>query len=410
MHINCAGLLTTTVFAFGLGCGASVGTDDCTGTNIACELPNRHQLWASADAPDLPTKNLPELTPRWIRELPMLSDEPDELATSLLTRGADNDLVLFTSQRRGIAWTRIDSAGEGFETGMIRPPSERRVGDASRSKLDRTLSSGSFAIRVEWPIEIDDGESSPFAVEFLNFGADLTGRPRRILDPAGEILWGTREEIYVVTGGGDRALGLEKRDGDMKLLWRQSAFERSEGRQVKLTATMLPDEQLEAFVWPDSDHGECSIYLVTELGNASGFASMLAQPGHDFPAQSPTGAALVASNAAGDLSMLRMKAPLSFTGVKFLRDSYTPLSPYVTALDPEGNIYTGLISGGREQSDQRPTVCKLGVEGDAACYVLPSTLEPESSERMEWWNLAALSGGELYIRSKTKLVRVDFPN
>lgn len=390
------------------GCGDGVGTDNCVGANVQCELPkSRPNVGADVELADVSMKDLPELAPTWTHELPSLPDPSDNAGPEvLLTGDLEGNVWLLTAQPPQLIVSQLDADGQIVSSKAIDPPRGRKV--VALTVWSRRLSPQGPAAIVVWRTE--DKDTIWEQGELIKFGASVDDRPQRILLDSEERIytdfaWAKDGSIYGVRQG-----IVEKRDHDLELVWRQSALQTNfEDDQVTTHIGLLENERVAVLVAQPSYRWSG---ILDSRGNYAAEITALTLQGNDlFPQQGPRGPVLVAVDTSDDLVVATLtEKPLAYTGAKFLREDYASLG-ITNTVDPAGNVYLALITGGRARSEQRRAMCRVPVDGRPGCFMLPDTAELKvTDDNVYEQNLAANADGVVFLRVEHTLFRIDFPD
>lgn len=157
----------------------SVGVEQCVGERIRCELPGEIAT-ADSESDELSTTDLPELTPTWVRELPVRSDVSQ--LQPILTNAVDGTVWLFASQEEGIAVSTLDETGAVLDSDMVAPPAAYEISNAGGTPLSVRRSAAGLALRALWPVL-----PSPQPEEWIMFG-DSPSDVRHRFEVDGDVL------------------------------------------------------------------------------------------------------------------------------------------------------------------------------------------------------------------------------
>jgi hypothetical protein len=413
----------TVCFAFALlwlGCGdGQVATDDCVGDHIRCRLPVSSREVAF-EAKELSTQNLPEITPTWIHALPTLPPDPSP-DNIVLTSDLQGQVWLFTTSKDGIDAARLDDDGAVIDSKRIEPPKALQGTDATHAQLFcyQQASLGP-AVRVQWP-EPESGTTSTNSqtLEWIKLGAKPDDRMHRIAPKSAEnssnvtLSWTEDGDLYFTDTNPD-GMRVDRRDRSLTPIWSQAAFRQwnTEMEAPQISLAWLDSKRAAVFAW---NRDMLNVYVLDADGNIGAPQSSVApvlHPDFPFPQQGPTGPALIAGDVSGDLYMMRTQAkPFGFSGVRVLRSEYLSLAAWPNAVDAAGNIYAAPTMGGREPSDQRRVICRLPGSGEPSCTAIAASPELEITQaNLLQLDLAVNAAGVVFLRSQTKLVRIDLPN
>jgi hypothetical protein len=408
---------------FGFACDSgSIGQDVCLGEHTRCDAKaeaGRVSVWPYPTREyELETSDLPRLEPSFEHTLsfPDARAEADSTHGGVLTGSGEAGLWYLKERRKGqgIAVHTLDENGELSDSTVLEPPDSAHFSGVARDKP--IIDSGAFfrpskgdapVISVRWYVPCDRDPSpactQQAAVETVAFAADLEESPLRILHGQGQNGLDVSQGVARCDDGGLWLFapphGLRKYDAQGEIEIQQTLLRTAfpglsglggVGGQAQMLMATTPSQSL--YLYSVDTFGAYKIWLLDEHGNPlwSGNPGSAARP---FLTTDVKGrAVLFAEDYAGDLIVQRFDALSGESETqRALRDDFTMLEPRQLAEDRAGNLYVLTYSGAR--NSPVPTLCKLPVDGDLACYAVPAlrTHTPMLASNLP--NSASIVGG-----------------
>jgi hypothetical protein len=417
--------LSVLVGLLALNCGDGVGSDDCFGAGVRCELPDSANE-VGPELTEISTKGLEDVSPTWIHPLPILPPTPI-YSNMLLTSDLEGGVWFFTQNSMQLVASELNADGEVAQSKAIDPPrgwvaDEPGIVAISSSRL----SAVGVALHIAWPVTVKaDKLNSPglvARVEWIKLGKSVDDPLQRIVPSSdtpfynSDLTWGADGSVFALNQVG--GLSIEKFDRKLNRVWKQSALRGvHRGEDVEISFGLLADHRVAVFIEVPSE----SHFAITVLGADGNFEPWFGQPGLNptyaanprFPQQGPNGPVLIANDAYGfgDLIVASMHAkPRALTGAKLLKEEYLTPHGSPNTIDRAGNVYLAPVLGGRTPRDQRRAICRVPVSGEPRCLLLARSPELEITDQNFWYvDLAVNADGVVFMRAEQSLIRIDFP-
>lgn len=429
---QCLKVASIAAIVLAAACAQTIGVAPCGDDQKDCgeQLPNDDSK--RADSPPIPegtyetvaTQPLSELRPEWDLPLPTPGGGyvDDGRSSPILQTDDDGNLVYFWMQRstrRLYVFPIGDDGTMGAKFEVPKPTAWNMYPSpevALPCEGQVCVNERGPSVQVKWIANCGpDGSETCSKREKLFYGTDLSApQTRRDLsaEAVQDVLRDRHSNLYVVTSGAEGSVRkLEAQTG--KTEWERSDFDTDtafDGKDYEFSLTGVPLDDGRFVVATQARELAFAgtpvvVHFIDADGSVQG-GSMVFEAARSFLLNAGDRAVFVTS-VMGDLVVTSMSDALHFKAVQFLRDGYTSLDAEAAAVDPSGNVYVGTHSGSR--TDSTPTLCRVTVEGSGSCYALPPIVGMERREPWSFGQMVAREGGELFIRSGTRLVRLVYP-
>lgn len=419
---RCLGLV---VAMLSLSCADGVGSEDCVGAGVRCKVSTEVQK-PSKDLTRLTTKDLEELSPTWVRPLPILPYEPDAGGV-LLRNDLEGEVWFFArSSRLQLVASKLDADGEIRESTEIAPPRGWKMNDAGYLTFKSYPQTAiGVALEVTWPTTDETYHSEGVNNEWIKLGQSVEDPIQRIVPGpdspfyASDLIWDSEGSVFALKQPHGRSvrlemrLGIEKYDRALNRVWKQSAL-RGYGTDTNVWFGLLDGHRVAAMI----EVLARSTFSIDVLGADGNFEPSFGgsrlgdlNPSGMSVQQGPKGPVMVANNPNGDLVIVRMSAnPRALAGVQVLREDYLSLSRLPNAVDRSGTVYVAPLIGGRAETDQRRGICRVPESGASRCFILSPSPELEHAEgNIGADDLAVHADGAVFLRTNSALARIDLP-
>jgi hypothetical protein len=427
---NVCGLTGLTVV---LACGehGSVGQEQCFGASITCDLPKATGTVGVEQTSFFPLKDLPELTPTWLKRLPDVAPPPDSSWHKLLVPDAEGRLWLLVTEPAGVRVHRLSNDGDILESVLIAPPAELDVPDATDTRFASVVQprgSGPL-LEFSWIATCPGADSHGAGCivdEWISFGESPAVNQRFPLMQAerGALIHAEDGSTWSVVGESHIALGLvadhnepiiTRYDADGAMRWRQTALHGLQHQAPLAGGAAMPNNELSLFIWDMrslTDDLHLEWLLLSEQGN---ILKRRRLSGWGVPViaaniRDTQGRPLMLSYTADrDIVVERLDpSSLRVEDTLFVREDVR-LELASLDMDAVGTLYMLLVIEGRDETETRPILCRVPESAPAACFLLPQSIEPGTGDLLSIDEMVAQEAGIIYVRNGKYLTRIEVP-
>ena len=400
-------------------CGgeAEIGNNRCMGDNLRCDadLPEEAQPIVGALDVAVSPESLTKVRPA-SSLAPIGEDTLDSYELAADSAGTLWEFAVQVSDPsatypRGENRLRFRATAlEGnLRQGSVEPP--ENAGPDARAQHWRPARKSELGpmVDVGWFQSTCSGESYCRVGETLAFGPDPDVSPER--SP-----WGkdeNREWSSFAMGRWIDVYGyrvVEQRNSSRKLIWRQSALD---------VAGFLTTGNIELL-----DRGELLLLAVSGVeerktdvadelwrfgfdGNVKQRLALSAQLAHPQLTSDTRDHALLAGvTSDGSIQVVRQEPRTITRTWSFLRTQYNELPVLAISVDLADTVYVLTATGGREEKDRVPVLCRVRADDRSDCLLLEKPAEVTKPLQQ----LQATGPGIVYVGDTQRLFRYELPN
>ncbi|HKP57184.1 MAG TPA: hypothetical protein VJV78_10700 [Polyangiales bacterium] len=400
---------------------AEIGSDVCTGDGVHCEQESPTQIAASA-----------------MNGAPAVAVSPESLArlehTSALEPLGDGELLSYEliTDEEGTLWefalqyappypnnvrgegrlrVRTTSLAGDVQQLAIEPPWEPSAESrADYLEVDRNSKRGP-SLSITWsPPDCRQKQSDCTVREALTFasGADMPPertKPKNQAAPSwlGVFAAQAKGRWTVVTG--PRAVEQRTRGGE--LIWRQTVMT-TQDFTPNFDSTELLDTGELVFVGSNTDGRWPELWRIAFDGNVTQRVDLApltyrARLVHD----SQRRALIAGVGQDGGIFVLRDDGKTALRSWDFLRTQYSELTVSASGVDLADNLYLLTESGGRDDKNHVPILCRVQANDTSDCFVLDKPAEAMGRPLKQ---MRATGPGIVYVGDGQRLFRYELPN